>query len=336
MLARVGSLFLMAALVVGCDSPPVPTSSSVLTASPAVAPPTQEELEAIRFRTEMSLQSDLEHVRAVAADPSAGMEFGVPLLPSEFDELMSRSASVEEIIPIIQAEAAKAPNDYCGLYIDNANQGALTSGWTNNLLIHELAIRSQLRPGAKVAFIPCQFSETAVNGVCDRLREVDHDWMAAIPAEVMGYGCGNMHFRVEMSISSEVPDAARQVDEHYSTLLALPPGMFVVESDGTGVSLVKRGTLRVFVTSPDGGPVGESTLSLMFQSDVPGLACGEMVGYGVRGDGKPSEVPCQEGRWVVQVVESLDDIYGEATVVVKANKTVDVHITLDREPPPIA
>ncbi len=263
------------------------------------------------------------------------MEFGIPLLPSEFEELMSRSASVEEIIPIIQAEAAKAPNDYCGLYIDNANRGALTSGWKSNQLIHELAIRSQLRPDANVAFIPCQFSEPEVNGVCDRLGEVDHDWMAAIPAQIQGYGCGNKSFRVEMSISSAVPDAARQVDEHYSTLLALPPGMLVVESDGTGVALVKRGTLRVFVTGPDGEPVGESTLFLLFESDVPGLACGADVGYGVSGDGEPVEVPCQEGRWVVQVADSIDDIYGEGTVVVKANKTVDVHITLDREPPPI-
>ncbi len=335
MLGRVASLFLTAALMAGCGAETVPVPSSPPPASPAVVAPTHAELEAIRFRTDMSLPNDLEHVRAVAADPSAGMEFGVPLLPSEFEELMSRSASVEEIIPIIQAEAATAPNDYCGLYIDNANQGALTSGWKNNQLIHELAIRSQVRPGAKVAFIPCQFSEPEVTGVCDRLREVDHDWMAAIPAQIQGYGCGNMHFRVEMSISSRVPDAAKVVDGHYSTLLGLPPGILVVESDGTGVSLVERGTLRVFVTGPDGGPVGESTLFLLFQSDVPGLACGEDVGYGVRGDGKPTEVPCQEGRWVVQVADSIDDIYGKGTVVVKANRTVDVHITLDREPPGI-
>ena len=319
-----------------CENAPASPSAIPELSPPSAGPaaPTAAELEAIRFRTENSLQADLAHVRAVAADPTAGMEFGVPLLPSEFDELMSRSADADGIIEIVQAEAAKAPGDYCGLYLDNANEGAVTSGWKANRVLHELAIRSKLRPSAKVAFIDCRFSEPEVNRVCELLREADHDWMKAIPAELQGFGCGNMHFRVEMQISSAVPEAADQVLHHYSSLFGLPPGILTVESDGTGVSLVPWGEVRVFVARIDGTPVGDSNLSLFWKSDVPGLACGFMdVGFGVNADGKATKLPCQEGPWTIQIIETLDDVYGEGTVLVRGGETVDLRIRLTREPP---
>jgi hypothetical protein len=340
MFARLGRALLAAALAVGCGSGPVATPSSVPAASVEAAPATQEELAAIKFRTEMSLQNDLEHVRAVAADPSAGMEFGVPLLPSEFDELMSRSASVEEIIPIVQAEAAKAPNDYCGLYIDNANGGALTSGWKANRVLHELAIRSEVRPGAKLAFIDCRFSEPEVNRVCDLLREADHDWMKQIPAELQGYGCGNMNFRVEMIISSPVPDAADRVVAHYTSLFNLPGGILVAESDGTGAALRPWGKVLVTVVLPDGKPVGPNNLGLNWESiDLPGMSCGVGdVGFGVSPGGEPTELPCQEGLWRIWAFDSPGpdqdwETYGEGRVGVKGDETVKLTIKLTKEPP---
>jgi hypothetical protein len=333
-------LLIVALLTLACGSgrpsTPIETPAQTMpTLQPTeVPPPTQDELAAIKFRTENSLQSDLDHVRAVALDPSAGKEFGVPLLPAEFEELMSRSANVDDIIPIIQAEAATAPNDYCGVFIDNANEGALTSGWKNNLLIHELAIRSRIQPAARLAFISCRYSKVEVDRVCDALSQADHDWMEVIPAQIQGYGCGNMHFRVEMNISSNAPDAPARVLQHYTDLLNLPPDILFVESDGSGTSLVPWGSVRVFVTRPNGKPVGDSTLSLSWESDRAGLACGIMdMGFGVPNDGKPAELPCQEGRWTIKIVESLDDVYGEGTVVVRAGKPTDLHITLDREPP---
>ena len=340
MLARVGGVLLMAALAVGCGSGPVASPTSVPAPTAEVAPPTQEELAAIKFRTEMSLQNDLEHVRAVAADPSAGMEFGVPLLPSEFEELMSRSANVEEIIPIVQAEAAKAPNDYCGLYIDNANGGALTSGWKANRVIHELAIRSEVRPGANLAFIDCRFSKPEVDRVCDLLREGDDAWMREIPAALQGYGCGNKNFRVEMNISSGVPDAAERVLAHYAAMFNLPAGILVVESDGTGAALRPWGKVLVTVVLPNGKPVGPNNLGLNWEStDLPSLSCGVGdVGFGVGPGGEPTELPCQEGLWRIWAFDSPGpdqdwETYGEGRVSVHGGETVKLTIKLTKDPP---
>jgi hypothetical protein len=338
---RASALLLLLAVLVlaACENAPASPSAIPDLSTPSAEPaaPTAAELEAIRFRTENSLQADLEHVRAVAADPSAGMEFGVPLLPSEFDELMSRSANAEDIIAIVQAEAAKAPNDYCGMYLDNASEGAVTSLWKANRLVHELAIRTKVRPGAPIAFGDCRFSELEQDAAMDAIRSLDDAWLREIPAAVRGYGFDTIKNVLEMDISSAVPNAALLVRQAYEQKLGFPPGMLVVTSDGTGAALRPRGTLLVFVLRPNGQPVGANALGLTWAStDLPGLQCGVGdMGYGVPTDGSPAELPCQQGTWEIEVWErGVEDVIGGGTVQVQGGKTAKLTIRLTREPNP--
>ena len=311
--------------------------SVTIAATAEMAPPTQDELRAIEFRTANSLPADLEHVRAVAADPAAGMEFGVPLLPAEFNELMSRSANAEDIIAIVQAEAATAPSDYCGIYLDNANRGAVTSLWKANRLSHELAIRTRVRPDGLIAFRDCRFSETEQQAAMEAVRSLDDGWVREIPAAVRGYGFDTITNVLQMDISSAVPDAADLVRQGYEQRLGLPPGMLVVSSDGTGAALRPRGTLHIFVVRPNGKPVGPNGLGLSWESkDLPGLQCGVGdMGYGVPSDGSPAELPCQQGRWQIEVWQrGIEDVIGRGTAQVQGGKTAELTIVLTREPNP--
>jgi len=318
-----------------CQLGPTATSPSPAVVASAVveAPPAQGELEAIRFRTDFGLPADLAFVRAVAANPEATLEFGVPLLPAEVAELRARGANADAVRAIVLLEAEQHPEDFCGVYLDNQNGGAFTSMWRAGLAVHSAAILFKVGPAARVAFVGCTFSEAELNRVMDLLNGADREWMADIPALATGWGTNTSSNRIEMEISSAVSGAADAVRQHYEQLFGLPLGLLVVTSDGTGAELVPRGTINVFVTRPNGKPLGPNDLSLDWISEVAGLRCGNGSGYGAPRDDRPVELPCQAGEWTIQVALHVGDVYGEGQVTVRAGKTVDLHITLTRNPP---
>jgi hypothetical protein len=335
------TVLLLALALAGCQGTPgQPTGGAAPTATAAVAPPTTAELEAITFRTENSLRADLAHVRAVAADPAARMEFGVPLLPSEFDELMSRSANADEIVTIVQEEAAKAPGDYCDVYLDNAREGAVTSLWKSNRLVHELAIRARVRPGAPIAFGDCRFSQPEQEAAMDKLRAFDHHWMEdEIPAALQGFGFDTSTNVLEMQISSAVPNAPALVRQHYEQALGFPPGMLVVTSDGTGSVLVPWGEVRVTAVDEAGNRITDELSVLMLvglDGSGPGECGGGDVGYGLGATGV-GRIPCQVGDWTIALVSDFDaetgwKIHGQARVTVREGETTKVTIEVTNPP----
>lgn len=261
--ASVAILALVAVLAAACSPASTATTSPAPPTSAEVAPPTEAELRAIRFRESFALQADLAHVRAVALDPRASTaDFSVPLLPEEVELLIDRAADAELPKTVTHAEADAHPEDFCGVYIDHQNGGAVTSMWKAGLESHSAAILRRVGPFAKVAFRPCRFSLGELGALTDSLSGIDHDWMADVPAVATGWGPDVVSNQVEMDVSSAMPDAPERIRRHYEALLAIPPGMFVVRSDGTGVQLVPWGRARVFVTRPDGGPLGANDLAI--------------------------------------------------------------------------
>ena len=335
---------LLAVLVVIACQPATPSPSAVAPSPSAAAadtPPTDAEQQQMRVRRDFGLPADLAHVRAVAADPAALEYLSILMLPSEVAEMQARAANIDAVRAVIQAEANKAPDDFCGFFIDNANRGAVTSMWKANLVVHEAAIRSKVAPTARVAFRSCRFSEQELDRVCELLNADDKTWMADIPATWIGWGCGSSDNFVEMQISSAVPDAAARVLRHYTDAFGLPPGILVVRSDGNGARLKPWGTVLVTVLGLDGQPVGPNSLNLDWSSDFVGLQCGGGdVGYGVSWDERPTELPCQEGTWTIDVIgfPKLDEdavVYGTAVVEVLGNAATKVTFRLKQAPPPL-
>jgi hypothetical protein len=293
-------------------------------------------LEAIRFRTDLGLQADLPFVRSVAAHPLASSDdFGVPLLPAEVKELMDRSTNADALRAIVDLEADAHPEDYCGRYVDNDNGGAFTSMWRANLAIHEAAIRLNASPFAELAFVPCSFSEAQLDELTDRLFGLQNaQWMAEIPAIATGWGPNVVANRVEIDVSSRAPDAAIRIRQHLEAELQLPPGILYVRSDGNGAALRGWGQVLITVLRPNGKLVGPNALGLNWLSlGPPNLYCGTGdMGFGVSWDEEPVALPCQEGRWRIEVL-SRGVRYGFGVVEVTEDRTSKLTIKLTENPP---
>jgi len=325
-------------LLIGCAQSGVVQPSTAPSIGP-VASPTSAELEAMRFRSDFGLRSDLEFVRQVALDPLASSrEFAVPLLPAEVTELFAREANAQAALAIVTAEASAHPEDYCGRYVDNADGGAVTTLWRANLEAHETAIRSKLSPLAKLAFLPCQFSQRELDSLMDRLNSGDPSWMATIPAKAMSWGRSETEDLVELNISSVVPNADTIVLAHHVDVLGLPEGILRVTSDGNGAGLRPWGFVRITVIGPDGKFVGPNSLGLDWTGDLPNLYCGVGdKGYGISWDGTPTELPCQAGRWTIYVGTAGRESavgHGEVTVIGGKTATLTIRVSSVPSPPP--
>jgi len=119
------------------------------------------------------------------------------------------------------------------------------------------------------------------------------------------------------------PDAERLIDEHFG----LASNVLRVTSDGTGIYLQPRGTIRGHVVDATGTPLTEPDLLLDWQSPSGGSCGTGDMGYGP-GGAEGFELPCTPGRWTIRVLR-LDEaptVLGEATVDVPAGGVAEVTI----------
>jgi hypothetical protein len=328
MLRRLIATVALAFGAIACSSAapsPVPTEAAIASPSPA-------ELEAIRFRTESGLRADLGFVRAVAANPAASSsEYSVPLLPAEIADLNARAANADAIRSAIQEYADLHPSEFGGMYLDQQHGGAVTTLWTGHLADHTAAVWRRIRPGSLVAFRQVPFSYAELRTLQDRISG-DWDWMRAFAIAPTGVGVDVTGNHVEVDISSANAGAAALIVAHY----AVPSGMIVVQSDGTGAALLGWGTVRGRVLDSLGQPPGAviaEQLNLGWVSAGPGKCGGGDIGYGVGVDGR-FELPCQVGAWTFEIQlpgagDAMKTI-GSGRVVVFTGQIVQLQIKLDR------
>ena len=121
----------------GPESTPIPEASLPASLD-------DETREAVRLRTEYGLRHDLAWVREVAADPTAVMDFGVPMLPVETASLFARNELADPVRRVLDGYGHT--DEFGGLYIDNAQGGVIVVLWTTDPAVHDAAIRPQLPP----------------------------------------------------------------------------------------------------------------------------------------------------------------------------------------------
>jgi hypothetical protein len=285
-----------------------------------------ETREAVHLRTEYGLRHDLAWVREVANDPTAVMDFGVPMLPSETASLFARN----ELPTPVQAalNAYGHTDEFGGLYIDHSQSGVVVVLWTTDPTTHEAAIRPELPRCHPIEFRQVKWSERELRGWQDRIS-ADLDWLAEIPAAFQGVGVDTRANVVDFEISSASRDAADRIIAHYDA----PTGMIRVESDGTGAVLLPSGTVVGRVLLATGRPLGPNDLMLDAGSpdDPPGWCGGGDIGYGVREDGR-FDFPCKAGRRTILIKDWTSDgehpVVASVVVDVPANGEVEVDIQL--------
>jgi hypothetical protein len=277
----------------------------------------------------MGLQSDLEWIAAVAADPRATTYLlEIPLLPEEEAEVVARSDDAVTVGEVVREYAAAHADEFGGLYIDQESGAGLVTLWTGHLAEHETAIRARLRPGSRLAFRAVPFSERYLR-VIQRQIEADLEWISVIPAQWMSVSDDVIHNTVLLSVSSANARAVSLIEDHFDLGEAL-----TVVSDGTGVALIEWGEVNGQVRTAAGGLPPPAPYYLRWRSaDTRRCGLGD-VAYGVGDDGSFT-LPCQAGTWTIEVTVPSGDEWrpvGEGTVEVPANARVALDIVLHEAP----
>ena len=330
-----GILF-VAAIVSACVEQAAPSPEPAQPAAPAPAAPAAPSMEgpvvlspaevagAIALRREFGLREDEAWVRAVAANPTAVMDFGVPLMPFERDEIMRRPNGEAGITTALQDYLSGHADVSGGLYIDQARGGVVTILVTDDPAPHQAALAELVGAEAPVAVRQVRWTEAQLNDVQERIA-ADQAFLATLPAQMKGSGVSIIDNVVELSISSAVPDAGARIAAHFGAV-----GMLRVDSDGTGILLQPTGRILGRVIAPPGTDM--NNLSPQYEADVD-IGGRDSIGIGVTPDGTFVIDHLPPATYTVTILE-MGDVenveVGRGTVVVPPGAAVGLEIPLQR------
>ncbi len=273
--APIFTALLVALVAIACAGTPAVTTSApsgaIQSGAPAPVDPAPDATldpgtldpgtdAAIAFREEMGLRADLGWVQAVAANPDATGDWGVPLLPFEVADLERRQTGEGELVGVVQQYLAEHADISGGMYIDQPLGGVVTVLVTDDPAPHEAALEATLGPDA-VAVRQVRWTEQELNDLQAKVTDVMDD-IAAIPAQLTTTSTDVIGNQVEVTVSSAVPDVATRI----AALVGAAEGQLRVVSDGTGILLLPTGRIEGRVVAPPGTDL--TALSPTFQADV--------------------------------------------------------------------
>jgi hypothetical protein len=340
--------FVLTALVLaGCGaSPPASAPAVEASAAPSIAgslppdgaatpePPPfasdEEILRAMESRQLFGLRSDEAWVRLVAVNPLARVFIlDFPMMPEEEVEFQTWTDAYHRVAGAVQQYSEAHPEDFSGVYIDHPSRRVVAL-FTADLEAHRSGIEALIPGDAGTLDVRvADLSIDELQALLERIVE-ERDWLRTIDAAFVSGGVDEARNRVDLEISSANRAAAELIAAHFG----VGPEVIHVTTDGTGIQLLPRGTVRGRVVRADGSPPGENGWSIAWTSDQPGAGsgdCGTEVGVGVAPDGRFS-IPCAPGGWTILIQEADGDgsrDIGSGHVVVPPGLAVDVVITVE-------
>jgi hypothetical protein len=313
---------------------PTPEPSSWPTVPPELPRPTMpagvdgELADMIHTRQTFGIRSDVEWVKAVAADPAAESMLEIPMLPEESRVWLEWSNQTDRLVEALGTYGRLRPDEFGGIYIDQLRREVVTL-WTDHLEEHQARIRELTWAGAPTALYRVEHPESYLRSLQDLVPTDDPVYVEA-QAEPYGIGVDIKRNAVSIDVSSANPDAPRLVAEGIAARLGVPANLVTVDSDGTGVLLLPFGQIQIRLIGSDGGRIAKPW-SLDWRFDGPQLGgCGPggdmWVGFNERG---VLRTACNPGTWMIDVLDDKDRVVGRGEAVIRADELTKVTITLD-------
>ena len=301
--ALVALAVLMVASCGGAPASPGQITPSEPLATASAEPPvpdatiTPELLEAMAFRRSMGLRSDAAWAQAVAANPEAVLDWGVPLLPFEIADIESRATGDDSVVTAVQTYLGSHPDISGGLYLDQSRGGVITMLVTQDPAGHEAAVRAVIGADTPLIVREVRWTEQELNDLQERIF-MDQAFLGSIPAFASSGATDVMENVVVLTISSAVPDAAARIAEHFGA----EEGQLRVTSDGTGILLQPTGRIEGRIIAPPG--VDVQALSPQYEADVD-IGVRDAVGIGVDPDGTFTIERLPPTTYTVTILEAI-------------------------------
>lgn len=210
--------------------------------------PDAEFAEAVEVRNQYGLRADREWIEAVAADPGAEVsmaEFGIPLTPAEFADLMSRRWD-PDVHRQVRRYGRQFPDDFAGAYVNLQGNGIVLLV-KSDVAVHRAALARLLPEDAKVEVRQVGWSLRDLEGFRARLNAAQ-PWF-----DSLGVGVQHAAYEVENVVQLRVtgsPVAVPTIEERFGH-----PRWLVVEWDGPHEWDGLRGDLTIKARYRDGRPV---------------------------------------------------------------------------------
>lgn len=236
-------------LLGGCDQPPTtPTTSQASAQATAVV--SQQELQSwIRFRLVYGLRADVEWALAVANDPTASSEiFGVPLLPSELEQVGEAIVSAQGLVSIARGYADDFP-EFAGTWLELPR---VVLAFSDRVPEHRVEVDALF--GDKAIVREVQFSLVQLQ-LFIKTMGADRAWFSSVGAEVVDFGIDEALNSVQVHLRSTDPAIEGSARERFGDT-----GWMQFTYDGPGPWKGAVGDLEVTVVDTDGQPAAVECL----------------------------------------------------------------------------
>jgi hypothetical protein len=273
--------FAVIATLGACGSPPPPPSTPGATSSPtpeaSVAQRPADIDEAIAVRERYGLRADEIWVRAVATDPRSVTpeDWGIPLLPDELGDLLSRRWS-NDLLLQVRDYGLQFPDDFATAAINQKASGVWVA-FTANLERHRAALATLPLDGP-VEVRHMQWSLKDLEHHLDEIKS-EKAWIESLGAEWVDPVVYELENRVV--IRYEGPEGLEgQIESHFGS-----PAWLLARWEGPGEWKGPRGDLLIQVRDAAGRPVRDVWCELISEDRRHVVQTGDIsFGTGPSGD----------------------------------------------------
>lgn len=251
----VGPALVIAWLLMACGapSPSVAPATSQARPGPQATPTAvseQEMVEAINVRTRFGLRADEAWIREVASDPEAQVginEFGIPLTPTEYADLMGRRWD-EDLFRQVRGYGLAFPDDYAGAYINLKSSGVIIE-FKQQVERHRRALSNLVADPSLVEVRDVEWSLRDLEGFMEEVK-AEREWFDTVGLGFLqvAHNVNENFLHVDFVGPSE--EAARVIEDHFGN-----PTWLRARWAGPPAWTGPRADLVIKVTDTRGRPV---------------------------------------------------------------------------------